>query len=75
MLIIVGVVTLSVWLVCGGSLSFVILMADVCYNPDEVVRNIFNDTDVKGIVIMTINYYLLIINYSLIRYNRSLHCL
>ncbi len=48
MIIIVGVVTLTVWVVCGVSLSFVIIMADGCYNPDGVIRYTFNDTSTKG---------------------------
>ena len=48
MLVVLGVVTFSMWLACGGSFSLVILLSDICHDPDAIARNFTNDPSTRG---------------------------
>lgn len=48
MLIILGVVTLLVWILTGGSLAVSIVLADVCVDPDTLIRNNTKDGLARG---------------------------
>lgn len=48
MLIILGVVTLLVWMLTGGSLAVSIVLADICADPDTLIRNNTKDGLARG---------------------------
>ena len=43
-----GIVTFSVWIVTGGGLATVIILGDICYDPDTLLRNNTDNTQAEG---------------------------
>lgn len=50
MLVLMGIVTFSVWIVTGGGLATVIILGDICYDPDTLLRNNTDNTQAEAVI-------------------------
>ena len=50
-----GIVTFSVWIVTGGGLATVIILGDICYDPDTLLRNNTDNTQAEGTEYLYLN--------------------
>ena len=52
MLVILAICTVLVWIVAGGALGITIVISDICYDPDTVIRNFTTpDSTARGLLV------------------------
>ena len=74
MLIIVGVVSLIVWVLVGVGLATVLTMSDVCADPDGVARRLSNNTEAQSMLPWLQYCHVSLYIYIYYRRGGLLHC-